>query len=82
MISLVLIPSSRLTAVEFVAVLRENGVRATVEGQGSATLSSPGSGQSTIVPDVLFASVPSDDLSRVRAHARMCSISISPVVCS
>ena len=73
---IVIVPSTRVRAPEFVTILANNGIRVLVIGSGTAKVRMP-MGRKSRVAGALVAAILSADLRRARAHAGLCGVQLS-----
>jgi len=71
------VPSPRVSSEEFVGILADNGIEASILGRGVATVTTP-LGQNRVA-GVLVVAILSPDLRRSKAHARLCGVSLAPL---
>ncbi len=73
------VPSHRVRAGEFILILRDNGVIVRPLGHGSGAVIDA-DGKRRIVEGVLVGAVSEDALAKLKIHARLCGITVTPVV--
>lgn len=73
-----IVPSSRVDAREFVLILRANGVSVRALGQGSAKVIDS-KGRRARVGGVLIVAARSAQLRKLKIHARLCGVTVTPV---
>jgi len=75
---LAVVPSARLDAQDFLAVLAQNGVQTRLLGMGTGMVKDA-TGCDYRVPGVVLVAIEQADEGRVRIHARMCSVAIARI---
>jgi len=73
---IVIVPSTRVPASEFVTILSANGIDTISLGTGTAKVRTA-QGRENRVAGALVAAILSADLRRARAHAKLCGVHLS-----
>lgn len=73
-----IVPSHRVLAGEFALILRDNDVIVRPLGHGSGVVIDA-EGSRRTVQGVLVAAVRSDTLPKLKIHARLCGVTVTPI---
>lgn len=71
------VPSERVSAREFLLILRENGVRVRILARGSALVSAES--RRDRIPGALVIAVPKDQERKLRILSRICGVTTGPI---